>query len=195
MADLFPKPFLNANLSRATVPPAIQEARRAYRNHFLPDSFLQLFWRRWQWSYGHPLASEFRSFRQFAGSGTRHLQPHQAVEPTVPELGMLILGAAVYITQTSKGDDRSPCHPSSTRADNGQSRRLRHMGSARTPTISPWMGSAPISAELWSKRRSLNKWQSGPSASRRRADEATSDGNTGQVEIVLERRLHAESRL
>jgi hypothetical protein len=33
---------------------------------------------------------------------------------------MLILGAAVYITQTSKGDDRSPCHPSSTRADNGQ---------------------------------------------------------------------------
>jgi hypothetical protein len=44
--------------------------------------------------------------------------PHQAVEPTVPELGMLILGAAVYITQTSKGDDRSPCHPSSTRVDN-----------------------------------------------------------------------------
>jgi hypothetical protein len=117
MADLFPKPFPNANV-RATVPPAIQEARRAYRNHFIPDSFLQLFWRRRQWSYGHPLASEFRSFRQFAGSGTRHLQPHQAVEPTVPELGMLILGAAVYITQTSKGDDRSPCHPSSTRVDN-----------------------------------------------------------------------------
>jgi hypothetical protein len=31
---------------------------------------------------------------------------------------MLILGAAVYITQTSKEDDRSPCHPSSIRADN-----------------------------------------------------------------------------
>ena len=45
------------------------------------------------------LSSEFRPFRQFAGSATRHLQPHQAVEPTVPELGMLILGAAVYTTQ------------------------------------------------------------------------------------------------
>jgi hypothetical protein len=33
------------------------------------------------------------SFRQFARSGTRRLQPHQAVEPTVPELGMVILGA------------------------------------------------------------------------------------------------------
>jgi hypothetical protein len=33
------------------------------------------------------------------------LQPHQAVEPTVPELGMLILGAAVYITHISKEND------------------------------------------------------------------------------------------
>lgn len=50
----------------------------------------------------HPTATPFR---QFAGSGTRRLQPHQAVEPTVPELGMLILGAAVYITHISKEND------------------------------------------------------------------------------------------
>jgi hypothetical protein len=50
----------------------------------------------------HPTATPFR---QFAASGTRRLQPHQAVEPTVPELGMLILGAAVYITHISKENE------------------------------------------------------------------------------------------
>jgi hypothetical protein len=43
MADLFPKPFPNANLSRANVSPAIQKARQVYRIRFLPDSFLQPF--------------------------------------------------------------------------------------------------------------------------------------------------------
>jgi len=102
MADLFPKPFPNANLSRAIVSPAIQKARRVYRIRFLPDSFLQLFWRAGNGAMeiiSHPTATPFR---QFAGSGTRRLQPHQAVEPTVPELWMLILGAAVYITHISK---------------------------------------------------------------------------------------------
>jgi hypothetical protein len=62
MADLFPKPFPNANLSRAIVSPAIQKARPVYRIHFLPDSFLQLFLRCWQWNYGHHLRSDCHSF-------------------------------------------------------------------------------------------------------------------------------------
>ena len=106
MADLFPKPFPNANLSRAIVSPAIQKARPLYRIHFLPDSFPPAF--------SALLAMELWTsspirlpllFDNSAGSGTRCLQPHQAVEPTVPELGMLNSGAAVYITHISKEND------------------------------------------------------------------------------------------
>lgn len=67
MAHLFPKAFPNANLSRAIVSPAIQKARRVYRIRSLPDSFLQLFWRCWQWSYAHHLPSDCHSFSTIRG--------------------------------------------------------------------------------------------------------------------------------
>jgi len=67
MADFFTNSFPNANLSGAIVSPAIQKARRVYRIRFLPDSFLQLFWRCWQWSYGHHLPSDCLSFSTIRG--------------------------------------------------------------------------------------------------------------------------------
>jgi hypothetical protein len=105
MAELFPKPFPNANLSRAIVSPAIQKARRVIAFVPYPILFSSFFGAAGDGAMdiiSHPTAT---LFRQFAGSCTRRLQPHQAVEPTVPELGMLILGAAVYITHISKEND------------------------------------------------------------------------------------------
>lgn len=102
MADLFPKPFPNANLSRAIVSPAIQKARRVYRIRFLPDSFLQLFGAAGNGAMDIISHPNFAPFSKFAGSGTRRLQPHQRRKPTVPELGMFILGAAVYTAHFSK---------------------------------------------------------------------------------------------
>src|ERR1700747_3574335 len=108
MADLFPNSFPNAKLWGAIFSPAIQKARRVYRIRFLPDSFLQLFRRCWQWSYGHHLPSDCHSFSTIREKWYSTSTTPSGREPTVPELGMLILGGTGALSEenmfASQGD-------------------------------------------------------------------------------------------
>jgi hypothetical protein len=64
-----------------------------------PIPFPSFSWRVWQWSYGHPLPPDLPLL--FAGSpkvGLGLYNSISAVEATALELGMLVLGAAVYLT-------------------------------------------------------------------------------------------------
>src|SRR6266404_2784688 len=72
-------------------PTSIQKARRVYRNHFLPDSFRQPFFG----AGGNgpmDILSHLNSapFRQFAEMVLDIYNP-LALEPTVPELGIILL--------------------------------------------------------------------------------------------------------
>ena len=66
-----------------------------FMSHPIPfDSFS---WRSWQWSYGHPMPSDLPLF--FGGSpkvGLGLYNSISAVEATALELGMFLIGAAVY---------------------------------------------------------------------------------------------------
>jgi hypothetical protein len=62
-----------------------------------PIPFSTFSWRSWQWSYGHPLASDLPLF--FGGSPKVGLGLYNTVSPveaTVLEFGMFVPGAAVY---------------------------------------------------------------------------------------------------
>jgi hypothetical protein len=64
-----------------------------------PIPFSSFSWRSWQWSYGHPLPPDLPLL--FAGSprvGLGLYNSISAAEATALELGMLVLGAAVYVT-------------------------------------------------------------------------------------------------
>lgn len=68
-----------------------------------PIPFSSFSWRSWQWSYGHPLPSDLPLF--FGSSpkvGLGLYNSISAVEATALELGMCILGGAVYATYVFK---------------------------------------------------------------------------------------------
>ena len=63
-----------------------------------PIPFSSFSWRSWQWSFGHPLPPDLPLL--FGGSSKVGLGLYNsisAVEATALELGMFILGAAVYV--------------------------------------------------------------------------------------------------
>jgi len=63
-----------------------------------PIPFSSFSWQRWQWSFGHPLPPDLPLL--FAGSpkvGLGLYNMISAVEATALELGMLLLGFAVYM--------------------------------------------------------------------------------------------------
>ena len=65
----------------------------SYRIH----PFLHLSWRLWQWSYGHPLPSDLPLlFGSSTKVGLGLYNSISAVEATVLEFGMFVVGAAVY---------------------------------------------------------------------------------------------------
>jgi len=62
-----------------------------------PIPFSSFSWRSWQWSYGHPLPSDLPLlFGSSPKVGLGLYNSISAVEATVLELGMFIVGAAVY---------------------------------------------------------------------------------------------------
>jgi hypothetical protein len=62
-----------------------------------PIPFSSFSWRSWQWSYGHPLASDLPLlFGSSPKVGLGLYNSISAVEATVLELGMFIVAAAVY---------------------------------------------------------------------------------------------------
>jgi hypothetical protein len=64
-----------------------------------PIPFPSFSWRTWQWSYGNPLPPDLPLL--FGGSprvGLGLYNSISAVEATVLELGMFLLGATVYVT-------------------------------------------------------------------------------------------------
>ena len=63
-----------------------------------PIPFPSFSWSKWQWSYGHPLPSDLPLF--FGGSpkvGLGLYNSISAVEATVLETGMFLVGTAVYV--------------------------------------------------------------------------------------------------
>jgi hypothetical protein len=72
-----------------------------------PIPFPSFSWRTWQWSYGRPLPPDLPLL--FAGSpkvGLGLYNSISAVEATALELGMLVLGAAVYVTYTVRNREK-----------------------------------------------------------------------------------------
>jgi hypothetical protein len=66
-----------------------------------PIPFPSFSWRTWQWSYGHPLPPDLPLlFARSPKVGLGLYNSISAVEATALELGMLVLGAAVYATYT-----------------------------------------------------------------------------------------------
>lgn len=68
-----------------------------------PFPFPSLSWQAWQWSYGHPLPPDLTLL--FAGSpkiGLGLYNSMSAVAATILELGMFLLGLAVYVTHVVK---------------------------------------------------------------------------------------------
>jgi hypothetical protein len=68
-----------------------------------PIPFASFSWRRWQWSFGHPLPSDLPLL--FNGSpkvGLGLYNSVSAAEATALELGMFMLGAAIYATYIVK---------------------------------------------------------------------------------------------
>jgi hypothetical protein len=75
-----------------------------------PIPFPSFSWRTWQWSYGHRLPPDLPLL--FAGSpkvGLGLYNSMSAVEATVLELGMVLLGLAVYVSYiVNKRRNRRP---------------------------------------------------------------------------------------
>lgn len=68
-----------------------------------PIPYSSFSWRTWQWSYGHPLPSDLPLlFRGSPKVGLGLYNSISAVEATLLELGMFILGTAVYATYVVK---------------------------------------------------------------------------------------------
>lgn len=68
-----------------------------------PIPFTSFSWRKWQWSYGHPMQSDLTIF--FAGSprvGLGLYNSISAVQATVLEFGMFMLGTAIYVVYVVK---------------------------------------------------------------------------------------------
>jgi len=68
-----------------------------------PIPFPSFSWRTWQWSYGHPQPSDLPLL--FGGSpkvGLGLYNSISAVEATALELGMFLVGTAVYVTYRVK---------------------------------------------------------------------------------------------
>jgi len=66
-----------------------------------PIPFSSFSWRTWQWSYGHPLAPDLPLlFSRSPKVGLGLYNSISAAQATALELGMLILGGAVYVTYT-----------------------------------------------------------------------------------------------
>jgi hypothetical protein len=66
-----------------------------------PIPFASFSWRSWQWSYGHPLPRDLPLlFTHSPTVGLGLYNSISAVDATLLELGMFILGAAVYVTYT-----------------------------------------------------------------------------------------------
>jgi hypothetical protein len=68
-----------------------------------PIPFPSFSWRSWQWTYGHALPPDLPLL--FGGSrkvGLGLYNSISAVEATVLELGMLLLGSIVYVTYIAK---------------------------------------------------------------------------------------------
>jgi hypothetical protein len=64
-----------------------------------PIPFPSFSWRTWQWSYGHPLPSDLPLlFSRSPKVGLGLYNSISALEATALELGMFILGTAVYAT-------------------------------------------------------------------------------------------------
>jgi hypothetical protein len=62
-----------------------------------PIPFSSFSWRSWQWSYGHPLPSDLPLlFSNSPRVGLGLYNSISAVEATVLEFGMFVVGAAVY---------------------------------------------------------------------------------------------------
>jgi hypothetical protein len=72
-----------------------------------PIPFASFSWRTWQWSYGHPLPADLPLL--FAGSpkvGLGLYNSISAVEATVLETGMFLVGTAVYLAYRAKEKKR-----------------------------------------------------------------------------------------
>jgi len=72
-----------------------------------PIPFSSFSWRTWQWNYGQPLAPDLPLL--FAGSrkvGLGLYNSISAAQATLLELGMLVLGAAVYVTSITRKRER-----------------------------------------------------------------------------------------
>ena len=64
-----------------------------------PIPFPSFSWRSWQWSFGHPIPPDLPLlFARSPKVGLGLYNSISAAEATALELGMLILGAAVYVT-------------------------------------------------------------------------------------------------
>jgi hypothetical protein len=77
-----------------------------------PIPFPSFSWRSWQWSYGHPLVSDLPLL--FGGSpkvGLGLYNSISAVEATALEIGMFILGGAVYAMYVFKKRKTGRSHP------------------------------------------------------------------------------------
>jgi len=68
-----------------------------------PIPFSSFSWRSWQWSYGHPLPSDLPLlFGDSPKVGLGLYNTMSAVEATVLEFGLFILGATVYAAYVAK---------------------------------------------------------------------------------------------
>jgi hypothetical protein len=77
-----------------------------------PIPFSSFSWRSWQWSYGHPLPSDLPLlFGSSPRVGLGLYNSISAVEATVLESGMFILGGAVYATYVVKKRKAERLHP------------------------------------------------------------------------------------
>ena len=68
-----------------------------------PIPFSSFSWRTWQWSYGHPLAPDLPLlFARSPKVGLGLYNSISAAQATALELGMIVLGAAVYVTYAAR---------------------------------------------------------------------------------------------
>ena len=72
-----------------------------------PIPFASFSWSRWQWSYGHPLASDLPLlFRGSPVVGLGLYNSISATEATVLEVAMFTVGAAVYVRGVARSREK-----------------------------------------------------------------------------------------
>ena len=118
MADLFPEAVSKRQLIASNRPTLHSRGEACLSQSFPTPILFPAFWRRWAmelWTSSHPNSAPFDNSQEVLLDIYNPIRP---LNPLYQSWDAYLRRGGVHNADFQSGDDRSPCHPSSTRADN-----------------------------------------------------------------------------